>query len=228
MGIYLYILVLFGLACLGWMVLLGIGIYRKRRQLRGGMVCIILGSIWAVPGLGMAGLFGFGMYMAFSYEPPEVLAFDPAAYTGETGRITVDYEGSVMLEASAPNKDVRYRLTGDVGGIQAPVGDLLPYNLELRSAGEGGTWTASSRLGRNNKPLRVTAGDPVSLETGLPMTASVTVKQKASRQVALDFKLQGKNGENYSIRGPKRSQIPRFELRNQRGDIVLSGAFSYG
>lgn len=228
MGIVAVVTVLFGLVCLGWTVLLGIGIYRKRRQLRGGKVCIILGSIWAVPGLGLAGLSAYTIFMVFSYKPPEVLAFDPATYAGETGSISVNYDGSVGLEAVAQDEGVHYRMTGDAGDIIAPLGTLVPYKLELRSEGDGGVWTASSYLSHTDQPILVTVDNPVAFQTGLPMTATVVVKQKASRQVALKFSLKGRNGEDFSIRSPKRRQVPRFEICDKRGEIVLSGAFSYG
>ena len=228
MGVFSIVVVLFGLVCLGWTVLLGIGIYRKRRQLRGGKVCIILGSIWAVPGLGLAGLFAYGLFMAFSYKPAEVVAFDPATYAGETGSISVNYDGAVRLEAVTQDEGVHYRMTGDAGDIIAPLGTLVPYNLELRSEGDGGVWTASSYLSHADKPILVTVDNPVPFETGIPMTATVVVNQKASRQVVLTFSLKGRNGEDFSIRSPKRRQVPRFEICDKRGEIVLSGAFSYG
>ncbi len=37
--------------------------------------------------------------MVSSYKPAEVVAFDPTTYSGETGSISVNYDGAVGLEA---------------------------------------------------------------------------------------------------------------------------------
>jgi len=74
----------------------------------------------------------------------------------------------------------------------------------------------------------VAADQSPTLEVGPPLTAKIVAKARANRQVTLDFKLQGGGTEQYSVRGPKRRPAPRFEIRDQRGEIALSGAFSYG
>jgi hypothetical protein len=221
-------IILFGVLCLGWTVLLGFGIYRKRRGLAGGLVMIILGSIWAVPGIGIAGLAAFAIYQFSQWEPTETKSLDMATYEGETGTIALSYEGPATLTFNTTNAGEQVRLTGDNGGIIAPTGELKPYYFEGTRDGKGGTWTVSTYLGRRKTPLMVTPDEPVPLEVGPPLTASINTKLKANRQVSLDFTLRGGGTEQYSVRSPKGRPTPRFEIRDQRGEIVLSGKFSYG
>ncbi len=221
-------LILFAIICLGWTVLLGCGIYRKRRELAGGLVMIILGCIWAVPGIGIAGLAAFAIYQFSTWEPMEIAEFDPASYEGETGTITLDYDGPVTLQVTGTN-NIYLRLAGDNGAIVAPVGKLTPSSFECKKEGKGGTWVASTWLGRRKARLTVTPDTPAHLDSvGPPFAASIKTRQKANGEISLDFKLQGKGKEQYTIRGPKRRLAPRFEIRDQRDEIALSGAFSYG
>ncbi len=225
--ILIVFLVLFGIVCLGWTVLLGFGIYRKRRNLAGGLVMIILGSIWAVPGIGIAGLAAIAIYQYSTWEFTEPKTFDAASHEGATGTITLDYAGPVTLEVSDTN-NTHLRLAGDNGVITAPAGELKPSYFECKQEGEGGTWTISARL-RHKTSLAVTPDAPTPLDdVAPPLTARIKARQKANGRISLDFKLEGKGNTQYTLRGPKGRPPPRFEIRDQRGEIVLKGAFSYG
>ena len=226
MGI-LFIIV-FGVVCLGWTILLGIGIFRKRRGLAGGMVCIILGSIWAVPGIGLSALTAFAIYQFSTYEAVETKSLDMATYEGETGTIALSYKGPATVTFNTTNANEQVKLSSDNGELIAPAGKLKPYYFEGSREGKGGKWKVTTYLGRRKSSLEVTTDQSPTLEVGPPLTAKIIAKAKANRQITLDFKLQGAGAEQYSIRSPKRRPTPRFEIRDQRGDIVLSGAFSYG
>ena len=221
--------ILFGVICLGWTVLLGFGIYRKRRGLAGGLVMIILGSIWAVPGIGIAGLAAFAIFQFSRWEPTETKSLDMATYEGETGTIALSYTGPATLTFRTTNANEQIKLVSNEGTVVAPVGELKPYYFEGRRKGKKGDWTISAHLGRRKDPVMVTAAESTTVEVGPPLTARIIAKPKANRHVALDFKLRGGGTEQYSIRGPRGQRPPpRFEIRDPRGEIVLSGKFSYG
>ena len=221
-------LIVFGIVCLGCTVLLGAGIYRKRRNLAGGLVMIILGCVWAVPGLFISGLAAFAWFQFANWEPVETTMLDMATYEGETGTVALSYKGPATVTFNTTNANEQVRLTSDNGEFVAPVGKLKPYYFEGKREGKGGTWKVTTYLGRRKDTLVVAAGESPTLEVGPPLTAKIIAKTRANRQVTLDFKLQGGGTEQYSVRGPKRRPTPRFEIRDQRGEIALSGAFSYG
>jgi hypothetical protein len=223
------ILLLFALFSLGWIVLLVIGIVRRRRQLPGGLVMIILGGLWGVPAIGVIALASFAFYQVSAYEPITVKPFDAATYAGETGTIMLNYAGDATLQVGTTNANEHLALSGSGGVITAPAGVLSPSRFEGKREGRGGTWEVSAYLGRgNSKTITVASDMPVAFEAGPPLSASIKVKQKANRQVSLDFELKGRDAQRYTITGPKRQQTPRFEIRDGQGEIVLSGAFAYG
>ena len=193
------------------------------------VVLIILGGIWAVPGISIAGLVIFAICQFASHEPIQTQTFDAAELEGDSGIIRLAFAGDATLEVSTTNENGRLALNGSNGVIAAPLGELTPYRFVGRQAGDDGSWMVSAYLGdRHGKALLVTPDEPVVFEVGPPLTAQISIKQKADRQISLDFYLKGSGAERYTIRGPKRRETPRFEVRDEAGEIVLSGAFAYG
>ncbi len=227
---WIYMVVMFGAACFGWIALLIVGIYRKRKQLAGSNIFIILGSIWAIPGIGFAALIGLMLYHISIYEPAKIIVFDPATYEGETGTIAINYQNAVTLECYTTNNMINYQLTGSNGMITAPAGYLALHRFETEKEDLQGSWSLSARFWNREKiPIIIMPNQSVSLQAGPPLTAKIKVIPKANKNVSLNFQLRGSYDSDYSIVGPKHCQeIPHFEIRDKRGDIVLSGKFSYG
>jgi len=220
------VLALLGVFCLGWPVLLGFGIYRIRRKLAGGLLMTVLGGVWALPALALTALVGLAVYSYTTWETTEVVPFDAASYAGETGTIRIPFTGDVRLTVNRTNE--QFELCGSDGLVVAPAGEMKPSRFEGRLQHEGEEWTTSAWLGRRNTTLTVSPEEGAELDVGPPFTATIHSKLRGDRQVALDFRLRGSGPEIYTIRGPKGRLPPRFELRDQQGQVVLSGKFAYG
>lgn len=230
---YLYgffMILIFGVVCLGWIAFLIVGIYRKKRKLSGSTVFIVLGSIWAVPGIAISALAIFAFYQFSQYEPAETVVFNPETYAGQTGTIALSYTDKATVEFYTTNTMINYQMTSSNGLITAPTGKLALHQFEAEKDDAQGTWSISAYFwDREDFAVNVSPDHMTSLNIGPPLTAKIIAKPKADRNVSLNFQLKGADRTDYSINNPnKRREIPHFEIKDKRGEIVLSGKFSYG
>jgi hypothetical protein len=208
---------------IGWLVPLIIGIVKLRRR-TGGIALTIIGVIWALGASGFA-VVGYRQFGAAL----RVADFDPSTYHGQTGTVTLPYQGESSLIVT--NNDLRTRLRLHVrGGVaQAPVGryQLQSYFMSMKDKA-GATWTAN-HFSSASQALVVTAASPVHLNFGPPFTARVDVSEGPAERTMLQLGITGRGGESCIITSDKRPVAPpHFEILDHTGQVVWHGSFEYG
>jgi hypothetical protein len=216
-----------GVALLGWLIPLIIGIVHMRRR-TGGLALIIVGAIWgfgaiAVGGLGALAYREFSRATRFEY-------FDPSAYHGAMGAIVVPNPGELIVRDK--KLDRRLCLQINRGIARAPVGryDVVSWTEAVAPYAPAGSedWTASCEFDAGpSSELVVTAEGTQRLEVGPPFTVSVDVAPQAGGRVTLILKVMGLGGHSYSIVSRRRPP-PRFEVLDGSRKVVWHGNFEYG
>jgi len=211
---------------IGWLVPLIIGIVKLRRR-TGGIALTIIGVMWA---LGASGLAAVG-YVAYRQlgAALRVADFDPATYHGQTGTVTLPYQGESSLIVRAKPAGAKLGLRVRDGVAQAPVGryELQTYSMSMKDKA-GVAWTAS-HFPSTSQELEVTTASPVRLNLGPPFTARVDVSAGPGGKTMLQLGISGRAGGAYTIMsGQGRAAPPRFEVLDGSGQVVWQGSFEYG
>lgn len=143
------------------------------------------------------------------------------------------------IKTKHPNYSVE--LLGDSGPLKlnssestgkVPVGEYrLATCLLEREDDEGVTWRIFGRGNWRQPVIEVKRNRKAALEFGPPLTARITLtKQRDVLEIGLD--VTGRRGETYPPRDfarvGKGLPAPRFEVRDEKGDIVVSSDFEYG
>jgi hypothetical protein len=211
---------------IGWLVPLIIGIVKLFRR-TGGIALTIIGIMWALGAMGLA-VMG---YVAISHlrEALRVEDFDPAAFKGQTGSVTLPHQGESSLIVTDRKANKRLRLHVREGVAQAPVGDYKVDSYEISMKDKAGvTWTAS-HYSSPSQGLEISAASAAHLNLGPPFTARVEVNESPGGGTMLQFSLTGPGGESYvMMSGRGRPALPRFEVLDPSGQVVWQGRFEYG
>jgi hypothetical protein len=140
------------------------------------------------------------------------------------------------------HSDYWVELLGDTGPLKlnssestgrVPVGEyrLATCSIETQDD-EGVTWRILGRGNWRQPVIEVNRNRKAALEFGPPLTARITLtKQRDVLEIGLD--VTGQRGEMYPPRDFRRlgkglPPAPRFEVRDERGNIVVSSDFEYG
>ena len=222
-------LVAAGVFVLGWLVPLIMGIVRLRRK-SGGVVLTIVGGVWGVMALGMAGLSAYAYFGVYQKISPtrNAVAFDAAKYNSPTGKIILPFKGKATLVVSTLDRKKKLRLSGSNGELVAPVGFLKIESLKVTAKDSKNVqWTIDFPYwsGRQREvyvqadgktPLDLTLTACISAEHAAPDVASF-------RLCALDC-----SGESYSIQAPRHESAPGFEVLSRAGEVLWKGKFQAG
>lgn len=128
--------------------------------------------------------------------------------------------------------DGALKLSGSDAREKAPAGEyrLVACSFE-REDEQGALWRIVGRGDWSQQVVEVNADKKTALKVGPPLTAEVTVS-KDGNSIALGLDVEGQSGETYSTgdfqKAGETVQAPRFEVRNEKGEIVARGQFEYG
>jgi len=145
------------------------------------------------------------------------------------GFITSTYE---QYSADLVGENGLLKLTGGTTKAKVLAGEykLVACTFDETDA-QGVTWRIAGKGDLGSPPLKIDAGKTVPLMFGPPLKASV-VTSKAGDVYRLGLSIVGQSGETYSARDIKRGggqpSPPRFEVWNEKGDVVARGQFEYG
>lgn len=159
-----------------------------------------------------------------------VTNFDPKAYKGKTGKITVPYRGesAIVTALTEPGKRTAYqKYDSKDGTFVVPVGRhrVMMYYAYVRS-GRTVSWSAAGRP--RSLSANVVAGRSVSVNIGPPITASIKAQQMG-KTLYLSLNMTGRGGEEAQInRVIGRGKAPGFQVLSQQGKVLMQGSFRYG
>ena len=179
---------------------------------------------------------GLGKYVSFGDTCYE-MDVEPHGRT-----ITIRETEAPCGYIKAKHQDYWVELLGDAGALKlssseskgkVPVGEyrLATCSIETQDD-EGVTWRILGRGNWRQPVIEVKRNRKAALEFGPPLTARITLtKQRDVLEIGLD--VTGRRGETYPPRDFRRvgkglPPAPRFQVRDDRGNIVVSGDFEYG
>lgn len=155
--------------------------------------------------------------------------FNPKAYKGRTGKISLKYRGESSLLVRAKKDNKVMLLSTKNGIVTAPVGSYSIISYQAKATDKNkAAWVASASL---SKPIAVeiTANQTRQIDLGPPLVASVSVSDNGKRAY-MNFKLTNAQGNhNYTItKTTGKTDPPGFRVLDSSGKSVWSGSFSYG
>jgi len=179
---------------------------------------------------------GLGKYISFGDTCYE-MGVEPHGRT-----ITVRETEAPCGYIKTKHSDYWVELLGDSGPLKlnsgestgkVPVGEyrLATCSIETQDD-EGVTWRIFGRGNWRQPVIEVKRNRRAALEFGPPLTARITLsKQRDVLEIGLD--VTGRRGETYPPRDFRRvgkglPPAPRFEVRDEKGNIVVSSDFEYG
>jgi hypothetical protein len=184
------------------------------------------------------GCFAFVSLIQVAAQYTEIEPFDPTAWAGEVGTVTIPAGQGMTLVTRHAEAGRRRYTSGATGALLMPAGEhLLQQVTANQSDGSGGTWSLHAALGRRARTLTVSADGQKSLEPLPSLVAWVRNRGTgADGRRRLSFELSPKGGDGEPVRdsgsrfmllGQGRRGIP-FSVRERGGAVVHRGRFEYG
>jgi hypothetical protein len=168
---------------------------------------------------------------------PKFEAFDPAKYTGKTGKITLPYAGtSMLLMRKFENGKLGdyMQVMGKEKTIVVPVGTYKVATLSMTTKDKDGKqWSILCSPVSDDKAraLDIKAGATIVLPACEPITASIDVKQNADK-VTMSLQMLGAGGDKCTIQQMAQAgtapEAPGFQVLSKSGKVLMSGKFQYG
>jgi len=154
--------------------------------------------------------------------PPEP---EPLPY----GYVTSDYE---QFSAQLVGDNGRFTLTGGTEKVGIPVGEYRLSACRFAAKDENGAmWEIVGNGATSRTVLEIRPGETTAVPFGPPLTASISASRRGG-SLSLGINITGKGGETYQVsefrQSGRRTAPPRFEVRNDKGEVIARGRFEYG
>lgn len=212
----------------GWVIPLVVGILRRRSGHR-AIGWFVFSGLWGLAAICLIGLPFFIAGSMRSYSPEK---FDASNYSGATGKVSLPFEGDVMLQLLDKQNHRVLQCPGKGGMVVVPAGNYQPHQIEAFSKdGAGELWVARSYLGRGGGgQFSLAAAGTHALDVGPPFVARVTTGKGDDGEVEFNFEMSGRGGNQYVVSPSGRSQTasPAFEVLSANGQVLWRGNFKYG
>ena len=103
---------------------------------------------------------------------------------------------------------------------------LRPQYLTLSKEQDGKKYQISSRgpWGKISN-IKIKNNDTIKLRLGQPLLIQPSIS-KVSNTVSIRFSIIGQAGEEYEI--SRRETVPKIEIKDEQGNTLATGNFSYG
>jgi len=145
------------------------------------------------------------------------------------GYVTSDYD---QFSAQLVGDDGRFTLTGGTEKVGIPVGEYRLSACTFAAKDDNGaTWQIAGKGDTSRTTLRIASGETTALPFGPPLTVSLSASKQGG-SFSLGLNITGQGGETYSVsefkQSGRRPAPPRFEVRNDQGEVIARGRFEYG
>lgn len=230
---YIFTIVVFflvaGVIFLGWIFPLVMGIRRRRRQ-SGGTGLIAFGGVWGTLAIV---LLCFAIFAIYSIRRQmQVETFDPANYKGQTGTITLPWNGDFSLNLFVPTsgRSGLINILGKEGHAIAPTGTFKASVITLTHVSSNrDVCTASTWFyGTNFLQFSVQTGKETHIDYGPPFVAYIQITQTGTTNVEFNYKLEDKQGNPWRVSNSKATRNTGFEVLDKTEKVVMKGDFQYG
>jgi len=214
--------------CFGWLIPLIIGIVKWRRK-TGGKWWLVSSGIWG--GLAAAWI-GFCVFSAISINRRYATeAFNPETYTGERATLVLPYSGTgtLSIRQVSTGKSLRVDFS-NTNSVVVPAGTLTVWHLSYQEKDAKGIVTGGMNCSFDAKENIVAqANDVITLQGGVPLTASITAKKQAEDKIQIDYALTDSAGNRISMWGGSSEKgNPKFEAIGPDGACFWSSSLEYG
>jgi hypothetical protein len=118
----------------------------------------------------------------------------------------------------------------DTNSVVVPAGTLTVWHLSYEEKDDKGAITGGMNCSLESKENIVAqANGVVTLQGGVPLTASITAKKKAEDKIQIDYVLTDVAGNRISMWGGSSEKgSPKFEAIGPDGACFWSSALEYG
>ena len=145
------------------------------------------------------------------------------------GYVTSEYE---QFSAQLVGKNGRFTLTGGTDKVEVPVGEYRLSSCMFAAKDDNGAlWQIAGKGETSRAVLTVNSGETVAVPFGPPLTVSIAASKQGG-SYSLGINITGRGGETYEVsefrQSGRRPAPPRFEVRNEDGEVVARGRFEYG
>lgn len=228
-SLFALVFLLFGLVIsLGWIVLLVWGIVRMHRQDKQiGLIMTVIGGLWGLAVVAIGIVAGIGIHQAIQAARPKT--FNPAAYKGPVGTISLGYAGNADMNARLVKDNKYWRFSFVNGVAKAPAGVYRVRSIDLMAPGkENMAWSAYISPLPDDTELTVKAGSQATFKAGSPFTAQVSIDRVEGDKASFSLVVTDCCNHTAAFRNLEKKDIAGFQVLSKSGQILWKGQFQPG